>query len=46
MDKEALKNSILAIKSPQINDIKKILDSILMEVFGTGLDYLYIINDI
>lgn len=45
VDKNKLMDAITTIHSPYVKDIKKLLDTILTEVFGSGLDYLYIIPD-
>lgn len=43
--KTELIDNLICIRNPNIKEIKQLLDSILVEVFGTGLDCLYIIPD-
>lgn len=43
IEKETLVESVLSINSTQLEEMKRLLNRILEEVFGTGIDYIYVI---
>ncbi|XP_056639556.1 cilia- and flagella-associated protein 44 isoform X1 [Diorhabda sublineata] len=45
LDKERLTNKIESLTSVHKNEILAILDAILKKVYGTGIDYMYVIKN-
>lgn len=43
IEKDVLVESVLSIDSTQAEEIKTLLNGILEEVFGTGIDFIYVI---